>query len=288
MTTASPLPIARSTQALRERVRAWRNDGLRVGFVPTMGALHEGHLSLVRTLRARVDRVVASVFVNPTQFAPTEDLSRYPRDEAGDAAKLASAGCDLLYAPDAAAMYPDGFSTSVRVDGVSADLEGAHRPQMFGGVATVVSKLLLQAAPDVAAFGEKDYQQLLVVRRLVRDLDIPVEIMAGETVREADGLAMSSRNAYLSAAQRAIAPALHRAMTEARDAILSSGMIETALVDAQRAVLAAGFESVDYIALRDAETFAPIIDGVTFTSARLLAAARLGATRLIDNIAVTR
>lgn len=288
MTTASPLPIARSTQALRERVRAWRNDGLRVGFVPTMGALHEGHLSLVRTLRARVDRVVASVFVNPTQFAPTEDLSRYPRDEAGDAAKLASAGCDLLYAPDAAAMYPDGFSTSVRVDGVSADLEGAHRPQMFGGVATVVSKLLLQAAPDVAAFGEKDYQQLLVVRQLVRDLDIPVEIMAGETVREADGLAMSSRNAYLSAAQRAIAPALHRAMTEARDAILSGGMIKTALVDAQRAVLAAGFESVDYIALRDAETFAPIIDGVTFTSARLLAAARLGATRLIDNIAVTR
>lgn len=287
MTTASPLPIARSTQALRERVRAWRNDGLRVGFVPTMGALHEGHLSLVRTLRARVDRVVASVFVNPTQFAPTEDLSRYPRDEAGDAAKLASAGCDLLYAPDAAAMYPDGFSTSVRVDGVSADLEGAHRPQMFGGVATVVSKLLLQAAPDIAAFGEKDYQQLLVVRRLVRDLDIPVEILAGETVREADGLAMSSRNAYLRASHRAIAPALYRAMTAARATIVSGGAIEAALADAQHAVLAAGFETVDYIALRDAQTFAPITDGATFTSARLLAAARLGATRLIDNIPVT-
>src|SRR5690348_331345 len=188
---AAALPIARTVAELRARVAAWRADGERVALTPTMGALHEGHLSLVRLGRAEADRVVASVFVNPTQFAPHEDFAAYPRDEARDAGLLAGAGCDLLFAPDVAEMYAPGFSTTVTVAGVSAPLEGAARPTHFAGVATVVAKLLLQAAPDVAVFGEKDYQQLQVIRRLARDLDLPVEIIGAPIVREPDGLAMS-------------------------------------------------------------------------------------------------
>jgi pantoate--beta-alanine ligase len=284
--TEHALPILRSIPDLRGQIQIWRQEGVRIGFAPTMGALHAGHLSLVRLLKANHQRVIASVFVNPTQFAAHEDLSRYPRDEKGDAAKLASAGCDALFAPPAGAMYPQGFSSRVEVEGVSGDLEGVARPQMFGGVATVVTKLLLQAMPDTAAFGEKDYQQLLVVRRLVRDLDIPVAIVAGETVREADGLAMSSRNAYLSTEHRAIAPALHQALQGARAAILAGAPVQAALDGARAAILEAGFAAVDYVALRDGDNFAPVISFAAGASARLLAAAKLGETRLIDNIAV--
>lgn len=282
----SDLPIVRTVADLRARTALWRADGVRIGFVPTMGALHAGHIALVEHARQRCDAVVASVFVNPTQFAVNEDLSRYPRDEAGDAKKLAAGGCDLLFAPSPQEMYPPGFSTSITVTGVSADLEGAFRPQMFAGVALVVSKLLLQTGPDVAVFGEKDYQQLLVVQRLVRDLDIPVSILACPTVREADGLAMSSRNAYLSSQERATAPALYAALVSAADAIRTGAPLAAALDEASTRILAAGFTSVDYVAARNGEDFSALDEWRADRPARLLAAARLGSTRLIDNIAL--
>src|SRR5262245_17937827 len=249
-----------------------------------MGALHDGHLSLVRTAKQCSGFVVASLFVNPKQFAPHEDFDRYPRDEAGDAALLASAGCDLLYAPDRAAMYPSGFATSVLVSSVSTMLEGRMRPHFFGGVATVVTKLLLQALPDAAFFGEKDYQQLLVIKQLTRDLDIPVEIVGCPTVREHDGLAMSSRNAYLSADERRIAARLNVVLHDAVKAVRGGGAIAAAEADAARDLRAAGFSSVDYVAIRDADTLAPLDDAAG--PARILAAAWLGRTRLIDNMAV--
>jgi pantoate--beta-alanine ligase len=198
----SPLPIVRTVAELRAQVAGWRKAGQRVGLVPTMGALHEGHLSLVRLAREHAERVVVSVFVNPTQFSPNEDFDAYPRDEAHDAGLLAGVGCDLLFAPGVAEMYPPGFATTVTVAGVSEPLDGTARPGHFVGVATIVSKLLNQCGPDVAVFGEKDYQQLQVIRRLARDLDLPVEIVGGPTARAEDGLALSSRNAYLSAAER--------------------------------------------------------------------------------------
>lgn len=207
-------PIVRTVPDLRARVAAWRAAGERVAVVPTMGALHAGHISLLDVARGRADRVIATVFVNPTQFAPHEDFDRYPRDEAADAAKLAAGGCNLLYAPDRSVMYPEGFSTVVEVAGVTAPLEGAFRPHFFAGVATVVAKLLIQAGADVAVFGEKDYQQLLLIRRMARDLDLPVEIVGAPTLREADGLAMSSRNAYLSAEERAVAARLNVVLRE--------------------------------------------------------------------------
>jgi pantoate--beta-alanine ligase len=250
-----------------------------------MGALHEGHLSLVRAAKARCDRVVASLFVNPRQFAPHEDFERYPRDEAGDARQLAAAGCDLLYAPGRPAMYPDGFATSVIVSSVSTPLEGEFRPHFFGGVATVVTKLLLQCLPDAAFFGEKDYQQLLVIRRLSRDLDIPVEIVGCSTVREPDGLAMSSRNSYLSAGERRIAVQLSTAMRDAIKAVRGGQPIDVAESEAKQRLSAAGFSSIDYIAIRDAETLAPV-SNVATRPARILAAAWLGKTRLIDNMPV--
>jgi len=206
---AGEIAVARTVAALREAVASWRASRERVGLVPTMGAIHEGHLALVHTARGECERVVASLFVNPKQFAPSEDLAAYPRSEAADLAAFQRAGVDLVFAPDAAAMYPPGFATAVEVSGVSEGLDGAFRPGHFAGVATVVAKLLLQCLPDAAYFGEKDYQQLMVVRRLARDLDIPVRIEGVATVREADGLALSSRNAYLSPAERRTAP-LHR------------------------------------------------------------------------------
>jgi pantoate--beta-alanine ligase len=281
--TKAALPVVRDVPALRDAVAAWRKQGLTVGLVPTMGALHEGHLSLVRTAKARSDRVVASLFVNPKQFAPHEDFERYPRDEAGDSAMLAGAGCDLLYAPERAAMYPEGFTTNVLVPAVSTMLEGEFRPHFFGGVATVVTKLLLQCLPDTAFFGDKDYQQLLVIKRLARDLDIPVAIHGCPTVREHDGLAMSSRNAYLSADERRIAARLNHLMHDAIKAAHAGEPIDEVEEDARRRLIAAGFTGVDYVAIRDADTLAPI---AALANARILAAAWLGKTRLIDNMAV--
>jgi len=280
----APLPVVRDVPSLRNEIAAWRKAGLRVGLVPTMGALHEGHLSLVRTAKEKADRVVTTLFVNPRQFAPHEDFERYPRDEAGDSAMLASAGCDLLYAPDRAVMYPEGFATNVIVSDVSTPLEGEFRPHFFGGVATVVSKLLLQSLPDAAFFGEKDYQQLQVIKRMTRDLDIPVAIEGCATVRESDGLAMSSRNAYLNADERKIAARLNLIMHDAIKAARAGAAIASAEAQASRHITAAGFTSVDYIAIRDAETLAPITD--LSRPARILAAAWLGKTRLIDNMAV--
>lgn len=282
--TCPVLPVVRDVPALRDALAAWRKQGLSVGLVPTMGALHEGHLSLVRAAKANCDRVIASLFVNPRQFAPHEDFERYPRDEAGDSALLSGAGCDLLYAPDRAAMYPDGFTTNVLVPAVSTMLEGEFRPHFFGGVATVVSKLLLQSLPDHAFFGEKDYQQLLVIKRMTRDLDIPVVIHGCPTVREHDGLAMSSRNAYLSADERRIAGRLNHILHDAIKAVHAGHAIKEAEAEASRHLIAAGFSRVDYVAMRDAETLQVISD--LSSPSRILAAVWLGKTRLIDNLAV--
>ena len=278
-------PVVRTVEGVRAAIAAWRHAGETVALIPTMGYLHDGHLALVARGRALCRRTVASLFVNPIQFGPTEDLECYPRDEAGDRAKLQAAGCDLLYAPGAGEMYPPGFATAVTVSGVTEGLCGAARPQMFGGVATVVTKLLLQTLPDVAVFGEKDYQQLLVIRRFVRDLDIPVRIEGAPTVREADGLALSSRNSYLTPAERAVAPELKRALAWAADE-LAGGRREAGpvLAEARRRILAAGFASLDYVELRDAETLAPLERAAG--PARLLAAAWLGKARLIDNVPV--
>lgn len=280
----SLLPVVRDVPSLRKAVAAWRAAGLRIGLVPTMGALHEGHLSLVRTAKEKCDRVIATLFVNPRQFAPHEDFERYPRDEAGDAAMLAGAGCDLLFAPERAVMYPEGFATNVIVSDVSTPLEGEFRPHFFGGVATVVTKLLLQSLPDAAYFGEKDYQQLQVIKRMARDLDIPVAIEGCPTVRENDGLAMSSRNAYLSADERRIAARLNHILHDAIKAVHAGAAIAATEAEAARHLLAAGFTSIDYIAIRDAQSLAPIAD--LARPARILAAAWLGKTRLIDNMAV--
>ena len=280
----SPLPVVRTVADLRAAIAAARRGGKTIGLVPTMGALHEGHLSLVRAAKQRCSHVVATLFVNPKQFAPHEDFERYPRDEAGDANMLASAGCDLLYAPARSVMYPDGFATSVLVSSVSTMLEGQMRPHFFGGVATVVTKLLLQALPDSAFFGEKDYQQLLVIKQLTRDLDIPVEIIGCATVREHDGLAMSSRNAYLSAHERRVAARLNLVMHEAIKAVHTGAPIDAIEGEANRHLTAAGFTSVDYVAIRNANTLQPVASRIE--PARILAAAWLGKTRLIDNMAV--
>ena len=282
---ASTLPVVRTIADLREAVSGWRRQGFTVGFVPTMGALHDGHLSLVREAGRRADKVVASVFVNPTQFAPTEDLDAYPRQEGRDAELLAGAGCDLLYAPAVAERYPDGVTTTIDVGAPAQGLEGAFRPQMFGGVALVVSKLLHQVQPDVAVFGEKDWQQLMVVRRMVRDLDMPVEIVGLATARDGHGLALSSRNAYLSEAQLAVARQLNGVLAEAGAKASQGGSVAEAEAWATEALKAAGFDSVDYVAIRRAEDLSAF-DGALDGPARILAAAKIGRTRLIDNMAV--
>jgi len=278
------LKIVRTVADLRETVNDWRKAGLRIALVPTMGALHQGHLSLVEAARARADRVVASIFVNPKQFGVNEDLSRYPRQEARDAELLDGAGCHLLFAPTVEEMYPAGFATSISVTGVSEGLCGAARPGHFDGVALVVTKLLNMARPDIAIFGEKDYQQLAVIRRFVEDLNIGVEIIGAPIVREADGLAMSSRNVYLSEAERAIASALPKTLTRVRDQIAGGADVASALADGVRDLLAAGFASVDYLELRDARTLEPL--QTLDREARLFVAARVGTTRLIDNLPV--
>ncbi|HEX4182996.1 MAG TPA: pantoate--beta-alanine ligase [Caulobacteraceae bacterium] len=280
------LSTVRTVADLRAQVAAWRSDGLKVGLVPTMGALHEGHLSLARLARTRADRVVASLFVNPTQFAPHEDLDAYPRDEARDARLLAETGCHLLYAPTVAEMYRPGFSTEVKVAGVSEPLDGAARPHHFAGVATVVTKLLVQCGPDVAVFGEKDYQQLQVIRRLVADLDLPVEVVGGPIVRGPSGLALSSRNAYLSDAERVVADRLNVILAEAVKSLQGGTTIEAAEMAGAAALKAAGFGRIDYFEVRDAATLARLDTPRPTRPARVLAAAVIGRTRLIDNMAV--
>jgi pantoate--beta-alanine ligase len=279
-----PLPVVRTVADLRAQVAAWRREGLRIGFTPTMGALHEGHLSLVRLARTRADRVVASIFVNPTQFGPNEDFDAYPRDEARDEALLAGAGCQLLFAPTVSEMYPEGASTTVTVAGVSEPLDGQARPGHFAGVATVVTKLLNQCAPDVAVFGEKDFQQLQVIRRLVRDLNLPVEIVGGPTARAEDGLALSSRNAYLSDAERAVAPRLSRVLRETLEKIRAGEPVEAVERAAVADLLSAGFSKVDYVEARVPETLDRLGPGLASGPIRVLAAAHLGRTRLIDNL----
>ena len=278
------MKIIREIDALRGEVATLRGSGGRIALVPTMGALHPGHMALVREAKRYAVHVVASVFVNPKQFGPNEDLHRYPRQEAEDAEMLRAEGCAMLWAPDVATMYPEGHATNVSVGGVSEGLDGAARPGHFDGVATVVAKLFGQVRPDVALFGEKDYQQLAVIRRMVRDLDMGIEIVGVPTQRDADGLALSSRNAYLSPEERVRARALPRALVEAAAAMRDGSAVGDALASAVTALRSAGFDPVDYVELRDAETLEPL-DRLD-RPARLLAAARIGSTRLIDNIEV--
>lgn len=267
-----------------------RAQGKRIAFAPTMGALHDGHVSLIKLGLEKADVAASSIFVNPTQFAAHEDLSTYPRAEESDLAKLEAAGCSFCYCPSPAEMYPPGDSTRVAVKDLSHILEGAVRPHFFEGVASVVSRLFLHVCPDVAVFGEKDYQQLLVIKRMTQDLGFGIEIIGAPTMREADGLAMSSRNAYLSPDERAQAVAVSQAMTEAVARIEAGERISATAENAQQALISAGFASVDYVAVRRADTLAPFGGdtapvGVT---GRLLIAARLGKTRLIDNTGFVR
>jgi len=281
---AKTLEFVRDVASLRAKVREWRRQDETVGLIPTMGALHDGHLALVKAALDSCDHAVTTIFVNPTQFAPNEDFEAYPRDEADDLSKLQALSADVAFVPPVEEMYADGFSTSVAVSGLAEGLCGATRPHFFGGVATVVSKLLLQAMPDKAFFGEKDYQQLQVVTRMARDLDIPVEIVGVPTVREADGLALSSRNWYLSPEERTSAPALYKVLCDIA-AKLSAGQTSAAAIAEGRTVLeAAGFGPIDYIEVCDASSLEPL--ETADRPARVLAAAHLGRTRLIDNVAV--
>jgi pantoate--beta-alanine ligase len=271
--------------ALRTTLARWRARGERLALVPTMGALHQGHLTLVRLAQRRTDRVIVSIFVNPAQFAPHEDFKTYPRMFAADMRALAGVSTDLVWAPDAGTMYPAGFATEIVPGGpAKAGLEDASRPHFFGGVATVVGKLLIQCAPDVAVFGEKDFQQLKVVTQLARDLDLRTRIVGAPTVREADGLALSSRNRYLSVAERQAAPTLHRVLADCAERIAAGEPIRPVLRKGRRVVESAGF-ILDYLEARHAETLAQVTshkDGPI----RLLVAAKIGATRLIDNVGV--
>ncbi len=279
------LPVVHTVADMRARVRDWRASGDRIGLVPTMGALHAGHLSLVEEARRHADRVIVTIFVNPMQFGPQEDFSRFPRTLPADCEKLAAVTADLVFAPAVEEMYPPGFCTTVSLEGCArAELEDHFRPSHFAGVATVVAKLLNQAQADVAVFGEKDYQQLLVIKAMARDLDIPTIILGSPTLRDPDGLAMSSRNVYLSAEDRARAPALHSALAEAARRIAEGEVVGHVMGEAREAVVGAGFD-IDYVEARHAETLARVArrqDGPI----RILAAARLGATRLIDNVPV--
>jgi pantoate--beta-alanine ligase len=276
--------IVRTADELRSTIAKWRKGGETVALAPTMGSIHAGHLSLIGVAKEHNSRVVTSIFVNPTQFGPKEDFKRYPRDEKGDVEKLAAAGTDLVYAPSVEEMYPKSSSTSVKVTNLSDDLCGGARPQHFEGVATIVTKLLMQAAPDIAIFGEKDYQQLIVIKSLVRDLFIPVEIVGAPIVREEDGLAMSSRNIYLSPSERKVAPMLHQVLSKIAADLAEGRGCDDASGSGRFKLEAAGFR-VNYVAVRDAATLDPL-SGPVRSPGRVLAAAYLGATRLIDNMAV--
>jgi pantoate--beta-alanine ligase len=278
------IQTVRTLAELRSITRAWKAAGDMVGVVPTMGALHEGHLSLARRAKAECDRVIATIFVNPKQFNNPDDLKKYPRSEAADTALLDSVGVDVVFIPDVDQVYPEGFNSTVAVGGVSEPLEGRMRPGHFDGVATVVTKLFGMTMADRGYFGQKDWQQLQVVLRLVRDLNIPITIVGCETIREADGLAMSSRNVQLTVPGRAVAPVLYAAITAAADDIRAGQSDRMAIREAAEAVRAAGFQRVEYIELRDAETLMPSDD--TRRPRRMLAAAWLDGVRLIDNIPV--
>jgi len=276
--------IVRTLSTLRRTAARWRASGERIALVPTMGALHSGHLALVRSARRRAQRVVVSIFVNPAQFAPNEDLASYPRSFEADVRVLGDIAADLVWAPAAAVMYPPGFVTRIVPEGpATAGLEDRFRPHFFSGVATVVAKLLIQCTPDFAMFGEKDYQQLKVVTRLAKDLDLPVKIVAVATVRERDGLALSSRNSYLSASERAAAPTLYRVLKECADKIARGELLARVLDEGAAAIERAGFV-LDYLEARHADTLEPI-SSLKDGPIRLLVAARIGKTRLIDNIA---
>ena len=279
------MQIIRELDALESALAALREGGARIAFVPTMGALHAGHMALVAEARARADHVVASIFVNPTQFGANEDLSTYPRREAGDAAMLEAEGVAILWIPDVATMYPDGPAATLRAGSAAQGLDGAARPGHFDGVVTVVARLFDQVRPDVALFGEKDFQQLAVIRQLVASLGLGIEIVGVPTQRDADGLALSSRNAYLSDDERIAARILPRALGDAARAIARGDAIGEALEKARQRLAEAGFDPVDYVELRDSETLIPV--EILERPARLLAAARIGSTRLIDNLAVT-
>lgn len=281
---AAPV-ILETVAALRETVAAWRRAGQTVSLVPTMGALHDGHLELVRQGLARADRVIVTIFVNPTQFGPNEDFGAYPRTWDADLQKLTATGASAVFHPAPTEMYPAGFATVVSVSGITAPLEGECRPGHFDGVATIVSKLLLQSLPDVALFGEKDYQQLQLIKKLAADLDIPVRIEGVPTVRDANGLALSSRNAYLSPAQYEVAARLNKILSRLAADVRKGGDISALEKAAAAAALGAGFDSVDYIAVRDARTLETVYDKAgDLPELRVLAAVRLGKARLIDNV----
>ena len=276
----SSIGVARSVANLRSRVGVWRENRETIALVPTMGALHQGHLSLVAKARAIADRTVASIFVNPKQFAAHEDLDTYPRDEARDLELLQNAGCDLAFIPSPEQMYPDGFQTSVSVAEVSQGLCGASRPQFFGGIATVVCKLLNQCRPDYAIFGEKDFQQLLVIKRMARDLDLNVEILGAPIVRESDGLAMSSRNAYLSTEERSIAGHLNKTLAAMAESIEKGDALENVIDTGRKNLINAGLTEIDYLDIRNARD----LSATDLTGElRIFAAVMLGKTRLIDN-----
>ena len=281
---ARNMETVNTVRDLRAVVAGWRGAGQTVALVPTMGALHEGHLSLIRTARTLAEQVIVTIFVNPTQFGPTEDFSAYPRTLEEDRFKVAMAGAHLVYAPTVAEMYPQGFATTITVEGVTEGLCGESRPGHFQGVATVVCKLLLQALPDVAVFGEKDFQQLQVIRRMATDLDVPVRIEGAPTVREMDGLAMSSRNTYLNPQERSVANYLYKSLYAAGQEIRGGMAVDVACARAVEAIRAHGFGKIDYLELRDVETLQPL--PVLDRPARLFAAAFLGKTRLIDNVPV--
>ncbi len=279
----SQIGVVRSVKALRARIDGWRSSGQSVGLVPTMGALHDGHGSLIRRSNTLATRTVASIFVNPAQFAPHEDFGSYPRQEAHDLDLLQKAGCHLAYIPAPEEMYPEGFQTRVAVGDIAQGLCGASRPHFFGGVATVVCKLINQARPDIAVFGEKDYQQLLVIRRMAKDLNMAVDIVGAPIVREADGLAMSSRNAYLDAGQRLVAGALNRIIAEMASRLEEAAPAEIVLADGRAAIEAAGFDRIDYLEVRSADLLRPMGPGPVDKPSRVFAAVILGKTRLIDN-----
>ena len=282
MAVQSKVAVAANLAQLRAALDPWRKTGAKIALIPTMGALHGGHLAHVAEAAKHADKIVVSIFVNPAQFAPQEDFGRYPRTLETDKEKLAGTGAvQLIYAPDVREMYPEGFATKVVMDGPASGLETAFRPHFFSGVATVVTKLFTQCRPDIATFGEKDYQQLLVVKRLSRDLDLGVEIVPVPTMREADGLALSSRNAYLTPESRKIAAHLNRVLLDVCERARLGVPIPQAEAEGAAALIGAGFDRVDYVAIRDAETLVPLraLEG----PARVLAAARVGPVRLIDN-----